>query len=152
MQFKHIEYFLYADFGTTGPGTPIFRYPDRPSRASHCQWNLAEFEHWKLSCHWRAVGEPWHNRRCPGTAPTRPGAGPDPCQIRAGPAAPGQRSYSMPPVTGGVLSPCNPCALPQCAAANGTSIETALYGTLIGIKVLGVKRRGPATRFGLKLD
>ncbi len=37
-------------------------------------------------------------------------------------------------------------------AASGTSIGGAFYVTLIGMKVSGVKWRGPVTRFGLKLD
>ncbi len=37
-------------------------------------------------------------------------------------------------------------------AASGTSIRGEFYLTLIEIKVHSVKRRGPVSRFGLKLD
>ncbi len=40
----------------------------------------------------------------------------------------------------------------SCAPASGTSIEKMFYVTLSRLRVTGVKRWGPVTRLGLKLD
>ncbi len=64
----------------------------------------------------------------------------------------GRWDLLVPPIPTGSLVLGGGGAQPGCLPASGTSIGGAFYVTLIGIKVRGVKRRGPVTRFGLKLD
>ncbi len=44
------------------------------------------------------------------------------------------------------------CSMYMYIPGSGTSIETVFYVALSRLKARGVKRRGPVTRFGLKLD